>query len=78
MCSSAVCGIYFTTETAVDDNKVISYAKTDIEEQIAIAGTDPLDEAEMLADNYAVQWETLAMLGEVSRRLELELAQSAV
>jgi hypothetical protein len=74
-------------ETAVDDGQPIAYAdilhvlqraRADIEGLISVAGTDPHDETKMLADNYAVQWETLAMLGEFRQRLELELAQSSV
>jgi len=67
-------------ETAVGDKPiayadilhVLQRAKADIEGLIYIAGTDPLDEAEMLADNYAVQWETLAMLAEFSQRCNEE------
>ena len=71
-------------ETAVGDSQLIAYAdilhvlqraRADIEGLIAVAGTD---QAEMLADNYDGQWETLGMLAEASRRLELELAQSAI
>ena len=73
-------------ETAVDDKPLASVkilhilqrAKADIEGLIAVAGTDPHDEANMLAENYAVQWKSMAILVEVNKGLGLELSQSSV
>lgn len=48
----------------------LQYAKADIEDLIEVAGTNPTDEADMLADNYASQWRTLQLLTGTIGQLE--------
>jgi hypothetical protein len=41
---------------------VLKSAQADIEDLITVAGVDPYSQAEMLAENYEVQWNTLGYL----------------
>ena len=50
--------------------EVLSRARAEIEELIAVNGTDPHDKEDMAADNYQQQWETLQMITAVIREIE--------
>lgn len=52
-------------------------AQADIESLIQVAGTDPHNEDDMLAENYAAQWQTLQELATAIGQLETHLSTQA-
>lgn len=49
---------------------VLKCAQADIEGLITVAGTDPHSQAEMLAENYEAQWNTLQELALAIQQIE--------